>query len=97
MPLQRGNSKAHLVRRLRSAGPDDLVAAVERGEVTAFGAANEAGLRKRARPLEVDTSAARRREFRRHPGRARRDAEMWLGPAGASVRRGRAPLLARQP
>lgn len=77
-----GNSKAHLVRKLKSARRDDLVGAVERGEVTAYAAANEAGLRRRARPLEVDTSTARRRDFRRHPDRVRCDAEMWYGAPG---------------
>jgi hypothetical protein len=80
MDTQYGNSKRHLLRKLKGAGRDDLVAAVQRGEVTAYQAAVEAGIRKRARPLEVDTSAARRREFRRHPDRVRCDAEMWYGP-----------------
>ena len=72
----------------------------ERGEATAYQAAVEAGIRKRARPLEVDTSAARRREFRRHPDRVRCDAEMWYGP-GRRVRvrdrRTGSPLLDREP
>lgn len=51
--------------------------------MTAYQAAVEAGLRRRKRPLEVDTNAARRREFRRHPGRATRDLEMWLGPGSS--------------
>jgi hypothetical protein len=80
---QYGNSKSHLLRKLKKARRDDLVGAVERGEVTAYGAANEAGIRNRKRPLEVDTSAARRREFRRHPDRVRCDAEMWYGPGPA--------------
>jgi hypothetical protein len=80
MGAQYGNSKRHLLRKLKSADRGDLVGAVERGEVTAYQAAVEAGVRKRARPLEVDTSAARRREFRRHPDRVRCDAEMWYGP-----------------
>jgi hypothetical protein len=80
-----GNSKSHLVRKLKSARRDDLVEAVERGEVTAYQAANEAGIRKRKRPLEVDTGTARRREFRRHPDRVRCDAEMWYGPGSASA------------
>jgi hypothetical protein len=83
--IQYGNSKAHLIRKLKKPRRDDLVGAVERGEVTAYGAANEAGIRKRGRPLEVDTSAARRREFRRHPDRVRCDAEMWYGPGSASA------------
>jgi hypothetical protein len=78
--IQYGNSKQHLLRKLKSAGRDDLVGAVERGEVTAYQAANEAGHRTRKRPLEVDTDRARRREFRRHPDRVRCDAEMWYGP-----------------
>ena len=94
MGAQYGNSKRHLLRKLKSADRGDLVGAVERGEVTAYQAAVEAGIRKRARPLEVDTSAARRREFRRHPDRVRCDAEMWYGPghhasAFASVERAR--------
>jgi hypothetical protein len=83
MDAQYGNSKSHLLRMLKRAGRDDLVAAVERGEMTAFEAANEAGIRKRGRPLEVDTSTARRRDFRRHPDRVRCDAAMWYGPASA--------------
>jgi hypothetical protein len=80
MAAQHGNSKRHLIRKLKSARREDLVGAVRRGEVTAFQAAVEAGIRRRRRPLEVDTNAARRREFRRHPSRAKRDMEMWLGP-----------------
>jgi len=81
MPAQHGNSRRHLIRKLKTARRGDLVAAVRRGEVTAYQAAVEAGIRRRRRPLEVDTNAARRREFRRHPGRATRDVEMWLGPS----------------
>jgi hypothetical protein len=85
MDTQYGNSKRHLLRKLKSADREDLVGAVERGEVTAYQAAVEAGVRKRARPLEIDTSAARRRDFRRHPDRVRCDAEMWYGPGHASA------------
>jgi hypothetical protein len=85
MDTQYGNSKRHLLRKLESADRGDLVGAVQRGEVTAYQAAVEAGIRKRARPLEFDTSTARRREFRRHPDRVRCDAEMWYGPGHASA------------
>jgi hypothetical protein len=85
MDTQYGNSMRHLLRKLKSAQREDLVGAVERGEATAYQAAVEAGIRKRARPLEVDTSAARRRDFRRHPDRVRCDAEMWYGPGSASA------------
>jgi hypothetical protein len=85
MDTQRGNSKAHLIRRLKSERRSDLVAAVARGETTAYGAANEAGIRRRKRPLEIDGNVARRREFRRHPDRARRDGEMCYGPGHASA------------
>jgi hypothetical protein len=81
MPANYGNSKQHLIRKLKTARRGDLVAAVRRGETTAFQAAVEAGIRRRRRPLEVDTNAARRREFRRHPDRATKDMEMWLGPS----------------
>jgi hypothetical protein len=85
MGAQYGNSKRHLLRRLKRARRKDLVGAVQRGEVTTYQAAVEAGIRKRRRPLEFDTSVAKRREFRRHPGRARHDAEMWYGPGPASA------------
>ena len=85
MDTQYGNSKRHLLRKLKKAQREDLVGAVRRGEATAYQAAVEAGIRKRARPLEVDTSAARRRDFRRHPDRVRCDAEMWYGPGHASA------------
>jgi hypothetical protein len=80
MAAQSGNSKRHLLRKLKRARRKDLVGAVERGEVTAYQAAVEAGIRRRRRPLEVDGNVAKRRDFRRHPARAERDLEMWLGP-----------------
>jgi hypothetical protein len=82
MGAQYGNSKRHLLRKLKRAHREDLVGAVQRGEVTTYQAAVEAGIRKRRRPLEFDTSVAKRREFRRHPDRARHDAEC---PAPASA------------
>jgi hypothetical protein len=81
MTHQRGNARPHLARRLKHVRREDLLEAIDRGEVTTFAAAVEAGIRTRKRPLEVDTAAAKRRAFRRHPDRVRKDAEMWYGAA----------------
>jgi hypothetical protein len=74
-----GNSRAYLLGRLKLAGRSDLLAAVVDGRMTAFEAATEAGLRKLPQPRATDTALAKRKAFRRHPGQASKDMEMWLG------------------
>jgi hypothetical protein len=93
MSSHRGNSRSHLVRKLKKEGRPDLVRAVEAGAVTPFAAACEMGWRKRARTLGTGSSnAAKRRAARLRKfgvdGRLTGDQiqELWLGPpAGGSA------------
>jgi hypothetical protein len=55
-PRQRGNSRGHLIAKLRAAGFDAWADAVEAGEVSAFAAAVEAGLRRRPPTLSCQES-----------------------------------------
>ena len=45
---QRGTSRDYLIRKLREAGRNDLVAAIEAKQVSAFACAEALGWRKRA-------------------------------------------------
>jgi hypothetical protein len=81
MSAHRGNSRAHLFRKLKRAGRPDLVEAVEAGRIDVFTAACEMGWRKRLPTLEIQTNARKRREFAMRPaGQTRRDDEMRYGP-----------------
>jgi hypothetical protein len=93
MSSHRGNSRSHLVRKLKKEGRPDLARAVEAGGVTPFAAAVEMGWRKWSRNLGTGSAnAAQRRAARLRKfgvdGRLTGDQlqELWLGPpAGGSA------------
>jgi hypothetical protein len=60
-PRLRGNSAAYLRSRLERDGHIELLAAVDRGELSTFAAGVEAGYTKRPEPLGTGSQNARRR------------------------------------
>jgi hypothetical protein len=64
---QRGTSRDYLIRKLKEAGRNDMVAAIEAGHVSAFACVVELGWRKRA-PIQGTGSpnAAKRRAWAMH-------------------------------
>jgi hypothetical protein len=60
-PRLRGNSAAYLRSRLERDGYIELLAAVDRGELSTFAAGVEAGYTKRPEPLGTGSQNARRR------------------------------------
>jgi hypothetical protein len=65
MSEHRGTSRAYLLRKLRLAGRNDLVEAIEAGEVSALGVAVALGWRKRPKILGTGSeNESRRRDFR---------------------------------
>jgi hypothetical protein len=83
-------SRVTLVRRLRALGRNDLLDAIERGVLTAYGAAAAAGIRVR-RPVAGtgNSSRTKRRQreleriFTQGPSAAEMQQELWLGPGPA--------------
>lgn len=60
-----GTSRAYIIRRLALAGRNDLVEAIEAGEVSAFAVAVELGWHRRPPILGTgSTNQARRRQYR---------------------------------
>jgi hypothetical protein len=85
-----GTSVSHLIKRLRDLGRQDLLDAVEGGRISAYAAAEWAGLLTR-RPIEGtgSTNRARRRQRQLEaltagdPSVSEQQQELWLGPGPA--------------
>jgi hypothetical protein len=67
MSGQRGSNREYLIRKLREAGRNDLVAAIEAKKISAFACAEALGWRKR-QPIQGTGSenAAKRRAWALH-------------------------------
>jgi hypothetical protein len=88
MPGHRGTSRGYLLKKLKRAGKDDLLRVVSDGRISAFAAAEAAGLRRRFQVLGTGHSVMRqRREFALRAAELspRQELELWLGPSGDSA------------
>jgi hypothetical protein len=65
MAGQQGNSRDYLLRRLRLCGREDLVRAIEAGEVSAYAIAVSLGWQKRRPTLGTGSPNASKRRFHR--------------------------------